>query len=56
MGEIHIRVACAYRSIRQSGTAIWHFVAGLWLAIVLTVFTWFASSGYSRACTLSGQF
>ena len=42
MEGIRVRVACAYRTIRRSSTAIWEFLVGLWLASMLAVITWFA--------------
>lgn len=42
MKRIRIRAVCAFRTFRQSPSAVWEFLAGLWLAAWLTVITWFA--------------
>ena len=42
MERIRIKAVCAYRTLRQSRSAVWELLAGLWLAGWLTVITWFA--------------
>ena len=42
MEEIRVKAVCAFRTFRQSPSALWEFLAGLWLAAWLTVITWFA--------------
>ena len=42
MERIRIKAVCAYSTLRQSRSAVWELLAGLWLAGWLTVITWFA--------------
>ena len=42
MEEIRIKTVCAFTTFRRSRSAVWEFLAGLWLAAWLTAITWFA--------------
>ena len=44
MERVRVKAVRAYRTLRQSRSAVWEFLTGVWLAALLTVITWLAEA------------